>query len=222
MTFDLFRPVALGALFTLSAALHAQTTEEQPMRTLFGSDHDLHSGGWGAPTAAYTRIMDQDAMLVGLRGGWIIDHRFTLGIAGYGLVTPVNNANYDAHLIADGLTPQQKSRFQTGYGGLLLEPIIAYRSPIHISLPILIGAGGCGYQTFTGLPQDFDPYSYHDDFQAFFVLEPGIDLEMNLVKLVKLGLGASYRYTSDVTLPGTPKNAMEGFNASLSIKVGVF
>ena len=54
------------------------------------------------------------------------------------------------------------------------------------------------------------------------MLEPGIDLEVNLVKLVKLGLGASYRYTSDVTLPGTPKNAMEGVNASLSIKVGVF
>ena len=50
----------------------------------------------------------------------------------------------------------------------------------------------------------------------------GIDLEVNLVKLVKLGLGAAYRYTSDVTLPGTSKKAMEGFNASLSIKVGVF
>ena len=70
--------------------------------------------------------------------------------------------------------------------------------------------------------QDFDPYSYHDDFQAFFVLEPGIDLEINLVKLVKLGLGASYRYTSDVPLPATSKDALHGFNASMSIKVGVF
>ena len=47
-------------------------------------------------------------------------------------------------------------------------------------------------------------------------------LEMDLVKLVELGLGASYRYTSAATLPATPKNAMEGFSASLSIKVGVF
>jgi len=109
-----------------------------------------------------------------------------------------------------------------GYGGLLIEPIIAYRSPVHISLPILIGAGGCGYQTFTGMPQDFNPYSYHDDFQAFFVLEPGIDLEINLVKLVKLGLGASYRSTSDVPLPATAKDALYGFNSSMSIKVGVF
>ena len=145
------------------------------MRALFGSDHELHNGGRGATTAAYTRIMVQGAMLVGLRGGCIIDHRCTLGIASHGLVTPVNNAGYDAHLVEDGLTPQRMSRFQSGYGGLLLDPIIAYRSPGHISVPILIGAGGCGYQTFTALPQEFDLHPYHDDFQAFFVLEPAID-----------------------------------------------
>jgi hypothetical protein len=221
MTYRPLAALSLGIVLNLTGTVRAQSTEES-MRTLFGSEHDLHHGGWGAPMAAYTRIMDQHALLVGARGGWIIDHRFTLGIAGFGLVTPVENAAYDAHLIADGFAPQWKSRFQTGYGGLLIEPIIAYRSPVHISLPVLIGAGGCGYQTHTGLQQDLDPYAYNDDFEAFFVLEPGIDLEMNLVKIVKLGLGASYRYTSDILLPATAKDALRGFNASISIKVGVF
>ena len=217
------RTRSILALFVvLIGRLHAQTADEPPMRTLFGSQNETHHGGWGAPTAAYTRIMDQDAMLVGLRGGWIIDHRLTLGLAGYGLVTPVENSAYDAHLVESGLMPRQESLFQTGYGGLLIEPIIAYRSPVHISLPLIIGAGGCGYQTFTPLPQDFDPYTYHDDVQAFFVVEPGIDLELSLVKLVRLGVGASYRYTSDVSLPNTPTDALHGLNASISIKVGVF
>jgi len=210
-------------LITGATTVSAQTPEEAPMRTLFGSEHDLHHGGWGAPTAAYTRIMDQDALLVGMRGGWIIDHRLTLGLAGYGLTTPVENTAYDDHLVEEGIEPRRRSRFQTGYGGLLIEPVIAYKSPVHISLPILIGAGGCGYQTFTGVPgEDFDPYTWHDDFEAFFVIEPGVDLEFNLVKLVKLGLGASYRYTSDVTLPETSEDVMRGLNASVSIKVGVF
>ncbi len=221
MTTLSFRSLLLPALLT-AAMVHAQEATDQPMRTLFGSDHDVHNGGWGAPTAAYTRVLDQDAMLVGLRGGWIMDHRFTLGIAGYGLVTPVNNGNYDAYLVDKGRELYDKSRFQMGYGGLLLEPIIAYTSPVHVSLPILIGAGGCGYQTFTDLPSNFDPNTWEDDVQAFFVVEPGVDLEINMVKLVRLGLGASYRYTSDVTLPATSKDALNGFNATFSVKVGVF
>ena len=192
------------------------------MHTLFGSDHELENGGWGAPTAAYTRIMDQDAMLVGVRGGWLIDHRLTLGFAGYGLVTDVPNADYDAYLIESGQTPRFASQFRTGYGGLLIEPIIAYKSPVHVSLPIIIGAGGCGYETFTPLPSDFDPITYKDDVQAYFVIEPGVDLELNIVKMVRLGVGASYRYTTDITLPGTPKDAMQGFNAAVSIKIGRF
>ena len=192
------------------------------MRTVFGTEHKIHNGGWGAPVASYTRIMDQDAMLVGARGGWIIDHRLTLGIAGHGLVTPVENDAYDAHLVGTGRTLFNNSLFQAGYGGLLIEPIIAYRSPVHVSLPIVIGAGGCGYSVYSDLPPDFDPLTYKDDVQAFFAAEAGVDLEINMVRMVRLGLGASYRYTSDLTLPGTPADALRGFNASMSIKVGVF
>lgn len=215
--------LALSLLSFGAVPVLSQTTEEPPVRTLFGSGHDLHHGGWGAPTAAYTRIMDQDALLTGLRGGWIIDHRLTIGLAGYGLTTRVKNAAYDSYLLQEGTQPLRDSRFQAGYGGLLIEPVIAYRSPVHVSLPILIGAGGCGYQTYTGQPgENFDPYTWHDDFDAFFVIEPGVDLEVNVVKLVKLGLGVSYRYTSDISLPETAADAMRGLNASMSIKVGVF
>ncbi|MBL7940075.1 MAG: hypothetical protein JNL43_12005 [Flavobacteriales bacterium] len=204
--------------------VHAQgdTAPADRPRTLFGSGHELANGGWGAPTAAYTRIMDKDAMLVGVRGGWLIDHRVTLGIAGHGLVTNIPNAAYDAHLADQGRPVYGPSLFRTGYGGLLIEPIIAYRSPVHVSLPLIIGAGGAGYQLNAGLPHDFDPLTYADDITAYFVIEPGIDVEVNLVRLVRLGLGASYRYTSDLELPGTPADAMRGFNTSISIKVGAF
>ena len=215
--------LALSLLSVSALPVLSQTAEEAPMRTLFGTEHDLHHGGWGSPTVACTRIMDQDALLVGGRGGWIIDHRLTIGLAGYGLTTAVENKAYDSYLLNEGVFPQRSSRFQTGYGGLLIEPVIAYKSPVHISLPVLIGAGGCGYRTYTTLPEeDFDPDTWHDAVDAFFVIEPGVDLEFNLVKMVKLGLGASYRYTSDITLPETSKDAMRGFNANMSIKVGVF
>jgi hypothetical protein len=212
-------------LLTLAAVpAIAQTTDEAPMRTLLGGDKKLHHGGWGAPTTHYTRIMDQDALLVGARGAWIIDHRVSIGLAGQGLVTAVPNSAYDAHLIEQGEVLLRRSSLYVGYGGLLIEPVIAYRSPVHITLPVIVGAGGVTYGYGSRLPEDFDPLTYDDryDAQAFFVVEPGIELEMNIIPLLRVGIGASYRYTTDLDLPATPKDALHGLNAGISVKVGRF
>ncbi|MCB0770472.1 MAG: hypothetical protein KDC00_08710 [Flavobacteriales bacterium] len=213
------RTLLLSTLIAFTG-VHAQ--DDSKINTLFGTDKDMANGGWGAPSVHYTKVMGQDALLVGLRGGWLIDHQVTLGIAGFGLVTDVPNAAYDTHRIEQGHDVDLPSQFRMGYGGLFIEPILAHRSAVHVTLPVIIGAGGCGYQLYGGLPRDFDPYTYSDDAQAFFVIEPGVELELNLIPLVRLGVGASYRYTSDITLPGTPSDALRGINAGVTIKVGKF
>lgn len=219
---SVLRTVALVAtMVTLSFGSSAQVDDRTP-RTLFGSDHDVHHGGWGGPSTHYSNIMGHDALLVGARGGWLIDHGITIGLAGHGLVTDVPNKAYDAHRLAFGDSLRRGSLFRMGYGGLLIEPIIAPLSPIHVSLPIIVGAGGCGYQTFMRRSTEDDIYSYGEDYQAFFVVEPGIELEVNVIKLVRFGVGASYRYTSDLDLPGTGKGALRGLNAGFTVKVGRF
>jgi hypothetical protein len=220
-----FIALALAAL--ISSLSLGQEADPEP-RTLFGSDHERRNGGWGGPMVALTEVMDTEALLVGLRAGWLIDHRFTLGLGGYGLVTDVPNKAYDSYLVDSGEELKKGSQFRMGYGGILLEPIIAYRSPVHVSIPVIIGAGGCTYETFTKLPPDIDPDDddeedrWHNDGQAFFVVEPGVELEVNLVRIVRVGVGASYRYTTDIDLPATPKDALRGFNTSFTIKVGRF
>src|SRR5690606_29907165 len=121
----------------------------------------------------------------------------------------------DQELVDRGELLRGKSRFHMGYGGILIEPIIGHRSPIHVSLPFIIGAGGCGYEYYSELTDNFDPHDYNIDAQAFFVVEPGIELEINLIKLVRIGIGASYRYTSNIDLPATPKDALHGINAGM-------
>jgi hypothetical protein len=206
-----------------TAFAQAPKPADEGMRTLLGGRTDIHHGGWGAPTSHYTRLLDQDALLVGARGGWLIDHRVTIGLAGHGLTTVVRNRQYDAMLVDQGVELRRPSTLSLGYGGLLIEPIIAYRSPVHISLPIIIGAGGCAYAQQRVVTQEDDVLGYRwDDGQAFFVVEPGIDLELNIIPLVRLGVGASYRYTSDVDLPATAKDALHGLNVGFAIKVGSF
>lgn len=202
----------------------SQHTDDAPMRTLLGDGRELHHGGWGALTSHHTRLLEKDALLVGARGGWLINHRVTIGFAGHGLVTPVGNVAYDAHVQAQGEVLRSKSSLQMGYGGLFIEPVIAYRSPLHVSLPLIVGAGGVGYGYTSRLPEGADPQSGYrtSDAQAFFVVEPGIELELNVIPLVRVGIGASYRYTSDVDLPETAKDALHGINAGLTVKVGCF
>lgn len=207
----------------LSGGLFAQQAGTEP-RTLFGAGTDRANGGWGGPVAALTTIMDKPAMLTGIKGGWMIDHRFTLGIGGYGLVTNAPNKSYDDWLAANGETVRRTSQFRMGYGGLLLEPVIAYRSPVHVTLPILVGAGGCVYETFTPHAPGDTTFGrpWFEQGQAFFVVEPGVELELSVVRLVRVAFGASYRYTSDIDLPATPKDILRGANVSVTVKVGRF
>ena len=159
-------------------------------------------------------------MLAGVRGGWIIDHRFTLGVAGHGLVTQVTNPDYEWNIPGYPFWAPSEAQLFLGYGGLLLEPILAYRSPVHIALPVIIGAGGCGY--FGSGSYSSDDYIDISESQGFFVLEPGVEMELNVIRLVRLGLGASYRYTSDLDLQATSPTALQGWNGVFTIKVGSF
>ena len=49
----------------------------------------IESGGFGAPVVKMTSMMDEFAVLLGGRGGWILNRTFVLGGGGYGLVNDV-------------------------------------------------------------------------------------------------------------------------------------
>jgi hypothetical protein len=93
---------------------------------------------------------------------------------------------------------------------------------VHINFPILVGGGGLVYNTWTYHHQDY----YYDgstiDWDAFFVVEPGVMVEMNLVKFLRLDAGVSYRYTPDLDLMNTSSGLINNFNANLSLKFGKF
>jgi hypothetical protein len=67
--------------FTVSVAAQEET--------LFKGD--IQTGGFGGPVIKLTRINDQGALMVGGRGGWIINHCLALGGGGYGIVNDVDS-----------------------------------------------------------------------------------------------------------------------------------
>jgi opacity protein-like surface antigen len=182
------------------------------VQTLF--DPHSGSGGYGAFTIGYTQINQQDAILIGGRGEWVIGHGFGLGLGGYGFINdpiynPIDELNYS---------------LAGGYGGLMLEPILFGWFPVHLSFPILVGAGGVANTSYSA--NWSDPYEYYDGYveeaTAFFVAEFGAEVEFNLVRFFRLAVFGSYRYTSDIIMEDTPVDALRGWSAGMTFKFGSF
>jgi hypothetical protein len=186
------------------------------MKTIFGNK-ERTSGGYGALSFGYTQIDGKDAFLAGIKGGWLVDHSFTLGFVGYGFINDVSS-------------PPPGGQFQThlggGYGGLLLEPIFFPKFPVHFTIPLIIGAGGISYfedyEYSQGNPIPPESYDGTIDSDAFFVFEPGLELELNVTEIFRLAVGGSYRYTSNVVLIDHEGNILRNFNGYLTLKFGKF
>ncbi|MEE4259708.1 MAG: hypothetical protein V2I62_08115 [Bacteroidales bacterium] len=230
-------------LFTLFIALFSmvilQAQEEEEMKLLFNKKdkpeqekQKIANGGYGSMSVGWTQIDGKNAMVIGARAAWIANHHFALGLAGRGFFNNFDNQQYFDESYDPNYDPNYS--LSGGYGGLLLEPILAPMSPVHVSFPILIGAGGVATTPVTWQNIDYYNYYYFNS-DAYFVLEPGVDVEFNITKFFRVALGGSYRYTSNVYLQhkylnsadetvyeNVPTNALRGFNVDISLKFGWF
>jgi len=189
-------------------------TQRDPgqVQTLF--DPRAGSGGYGALTIGFTQIDGRDAILMGGRGEWVIGHGFGLGMGGYAFLNdPVYNP-FD----------QLNYSLAGGYGGFIMEPIIMGWFPVHVSLPILVGAGGVASTSYSA--DLYDPYEHWDgyveDATAFFVAEGRVELEFNLVRFFRLAVFGGYRYTTDIIMESTSTDALRSWNFGMTFKFGSF
>jgi hypothetical protein len=212
----------------LAAFSQDDSRNSDEIQTLFSKrGGKVDHGGYFAFTTAYSQVAGQDAFSVGGRAGWLIDHHVTVGLAGQGFVNSIYNDEYDFPPNYNGDPVESGLYFVGGYGGFFVEPIIAPKFPVHIAIPIMIGGGGAAWNYTTwvdsGWEHDMDEYTYDPyDYDAFFILEPGLEIELNLVKFLRASVGVTYRYVTDLQLEGTPKDAMNGFTGNFSLKFGKF
>lgn len=168
---------------------------------------DIESGGYGGPVVKFGKINGSDGIFVGGQGGWIINHCFIIGGGGYGLANDIkvgqNNFGKDEYL-------------EFGYGGLILEYVLSSRKLIHFSVHNLIGAGGVGY-----VDKRFND-DEDIDGDAFFVMEPGANLMLNIHNNVRFGIGATYRYVNGVDYKALTDSDLSDFTVQILFKFGSF
>jgi hypothetical protein len=195
------------------------TNDDGEIKTLFRkSDHPVKVGYYIGPEAAYTQFKGRDVFLGGLGFGVILNHFFSVGLAGYGILNSGNLWYEDVDVIT-----HQGAYLYGGYGGVKFEFRVFPTSPVHINFPILIGGGGLVYNSWSYRGNDYNYYDgYTLDSDGFFVVEPGVLIELNLLKFMRINAGISYRYTPDLDLMNTSTGLINNFNANLSLKFGKF
>jgi hypothetical protein len=221
------KKITLAIMFALlTATLFAQDepngkTQNDEINTLFGKGNKAKIGWFVGPAGGYTRFCSSDVALAGLSAGMIINHNFTIGVTGFG----VANSEY---LTYNQFIDTTNVRLEGGYGGLLLEYTLFPKSAVHVTFPLLIGGGSMAYiNTYEDTNWDGDEWDcdqHHNvvDQDAFFVIEPGIRAEVNILKFMRFGAGISYRYTPDLDMVNTSSGFINNFTASASLKFGKF
>lgn len=212
---------AITILFatTVFAQDNQATSGNDDMKTLFGGKEKTTIGWFVGPAGGYTRFDDNDVALAGIHAGMVINHNFSFGLMGYG----VANSNY---LTFSNIVDSTDVRLEGGYGGFLFEYTLFPKSVVHVTFPLMIGGGTMSYISTTEYPEwDEDEWDYgceKIDHDPFFFVEPGVKAEINILKFMRFGIGASYRYTPDLDMLNTSSSFINNFTASASLKFGKF
>jgi len=172
-------------------------------RNLIGDLGEVEHGGYGGPAVRFTQIAGDFGVLSGGRGGWIINHRFVLGGGGYGLANPKNVTAPDA--TGDPV----EGELEMGYGGGIVEYIVASDALVHASVELLVGGGGLTTQV-------------HAASDAFFVMEPGANVMLNVTQFFRLGAGVSYRSIHGADFGGLDDDDLTGVSWGFIAKFGSF
>lgn len=162
-------------------------------------------GGFGGPTFTFSSVAGEPGMLLGGRGGVLIDHVFAIGGAGYGLInSPTPGTRVGQNVAGLGL----------GYGGVFFEGVLFPDSVVHPTAGALFAGGGASYE-FTSRDQS-------DISTSIFVIDTQASAEVNLTTYARVLVGINYRAVFGVDLPNLSNDDLSGPGAHVTLKFGVF
>jgi len=184
----------------------AQTIEGE--KTVFGNGK-TDIGYFVSPSFQLTEISGSTAILPGIGVGVLFNDRIYFGL-NYKFIASENtpNGELDSRLFLD-----------QRYYGLKFEYAIQSRKVVHVNFPVEIGAG----ETELDLKDSYENDGIVPADDAWFAyLEPGVALEINLQKYVKLNFLVGYKLVSDLSFRNLTEKDLMGMTYSVGLKIGIF
>ncbi len=172
------------------------------MQTLFGYDSKIT--GYGAADTRFSLINGKESVIIGGHGGVIFNSYFYLGLGAYGLVTTQNMAKAPDDVPLD---------MQMGYTGLMLGMNVMPKKVVHFSIPLFVGVGNLVMEKNDARLES----------SPFIIIEPGLQLEINIVRFMKIGLGGGYRMVRGSSLDYDISDAnLSNWSGNFSLIFGKF
>jgi hypothetical protein len=176
--------IIVGVLTGMAGIAFAQEKvtvigEKDEMQTLF--TYDANITGYGSWDNKFTQLAGQDALIIGAHGGVIFNSYFSFGLGAYGSATTVDIA---------GTNPETSLDLSMGYTGLMMGFNVMPRKVVHFSIPLFVGVGNLELEHNNAFVEN----------SAFLLFEPGLQLEVNVVQFMKIGLGGGYRMVHGINL----------------------
>jgi hypothetical protein len=177
-----------------------------------------------APEFSFGQLSSSFTPLAGASAMLLIDKRFALGVTA--------QTSIDRNFSPTNVAPLfLKSRFEA----IKLEYTFNPDAAIHISFPLTIGMGSASLDSSNGksFPRDsLDNHFGRNDkkdkgFESnIFVIQPGLNIEGNIIKYVKMFVGVSYRIAintnNNSVVNAVNTSTLQGLSINLGLKVGLF
>jgi hypothetical protein len=168
-------------------------------------------GGFGAPVVKFTMIDNNFGIIVGARGAWLINHSFSIGVAGY------------RHVYGDMMSGNMyygRSKMYMGYGGVTFEYIFFPDKVVHFSLSSLLGAGA-NWAHQNGMMNGYG-HGHGMNMNMSFIAEPEIDMIVNIAPFARFVVGAGYRFVAGGGRRGITPLDMWGLTGTVAFQLGAF
>lgn len=187
------KTIALSVLFSLSLLVFSQETEN--IETLFNNDTKI--GYLWSPGIKFNSIQGELGSLIELNGGMLFNNSGLIGLAG--------GVNFG------------HPRVNYGYFGIITQYIYKPSRLVHLSAQSIFAYG-------TTKDYEQEKSSLFDNFwnisgTSYYLIEPGINIEVNLKENMRFMAGLSYRFVTGldetnhyVSLTNVTSRQMSGIN----------
>jgi hypothetical protein len=184
------------------------------VQTVFGGS--IKATGFGALTNKFTTIRGRFANMNGVYGGIYLNHKFLIGVSASAVT---NNLPVPLEFSVD---PTRPMSYEYGQVGMINEYVIGSDKAIHFAFSLFTGSGfTIQYERSHYTSDRFDPLLSRDE-NWFFVMEPGAQVEVNLLQWMRFCTGVSYRRTFGADGVGFNDNNLSSVAYNVALKFGKF
>lgn len=185
---------------------------DEPRYLLTGRDGKVHVSGFGAPIVGFSSVEGNFAVYNGGGGAVLLNQTFYAGVYGMGLSTEHSRDEFTLLNSQNQKITYTDLHTNFGHGGFWLGYIHKPERAVHFAASTKLGWGSIALTE-----QEYGVDKYDNVVtDNVFVVNPQLEVEMNLLRWFKMNIGAGYQFVTgvDKTYKDISGNRVRFFDAA--------